>query len=286
MARRAICADAMNADENTRNTDDRTDSGIDRRNFLAVGGALATTLVAGCAGGNSGGSTTTTESTGSFRLFVSDQPVAIDEFDSLDVTIDGGRLFRADETEEGSETTETTTEATAAGNETATTTNETTTDATNETESEATETTSTDDDSDADQDGFVEIDVDDETVDLTTVLGEKAIGVFDGEVPTGRYSSVHLSVTQVEGSVDGEAVDVKLPSERLKITKPFEVSEDEPLEFVFDITVVKKGQSGGYNLLPVIGESGVVGKDVEMQEVEQSQADDTGANETTETTAD
>lgn len=215
---------------------------IGRRKFLAVGGAVATTLVAGCSGGD------TRESTGTFRMYVSDQPVAIDEFDSLDVTIDGARLYRGDEDATDSVTT----------NETVTT-----------------------DDDPAEQEEFVEIDVDDETVDLTTVTGEKASRIFDGEVPTDRYSSIHLSISQVAGVVDGDEVAVKLPSDRLKIITPFEVTEDEPLEFVFDITVVEKGQTGGYNLLPVIGESGVVGEDVEMQVVEQSQADGAGQTEAT-----
>lgn len=231
---------------------------VGRRKFLAVGGALATALVAGCTGGDS------TEPMGTFRLYISDQPVAIDEFDSLEVTIDGARLYRGEESDDSETTTETTTDGDA-------------------TETTTTETEATEQEPDEDQAGFVEIEVDDETVDLTTVTGEKALGVFEGEVPAGRYSTIHLSVSQVEGVVDGEDVDVSLPSGGLKIVKPFEVTEEEPLEFVFDITVVKKGQTGAYNLLPVIGESGVVGEDVEMQAVERAQGN---ATDTTETTAD
>lgn len=243
---------------------ERTQTAMDRRNFLAVGGAVATTLLAGCTGGE------TDEPAGTFRLYVSDQPVAIEEFDSLDVTIDGARLYRGDETPED----------TATATSTVTTDGEETAETTETTAAETTETTATETEPD-DQDGYVEIDVDDETVDLTTVTGEKAVEVFDGEVPAGTYSSIHISVSQVEGVVDGEEVDVKLPSERLKIVKPFEVGEDEPLEFVFDITVVQKGRSGGYNLLPVVGESGVVGEHVEMQEVEQNRNGGSDATETT-----
>ena len=116
---------------------------------------------------------------------------------------------------------------------------------------------------------------------LTTLPGEKATNVFEGEIPAGSYASVHLSVSAVDGVVDDDSVPVKLPSERLKIVKPFDVAADEPLELVFDITVVEKGKSGGYNLLPVIGESGVVGKDVEMEEVEQGKPADTGTTEAT-----
>ncbi|MEF8774807.1 MAG: DUF4382 domain-containing protein [Halobacteriales archaeon] len=232
-------------ERNVMDDDERTYASMNRRQALAVGGGLAATLLAGCTGGQ------TDEPAGTFRLYVSDQPVAIEEFDSLDVTIDGARLYRGDGTAE----------------DTATATSGATTDGEEMTETTETE-TEPDDGEGNDGDGYVEVDVDDETVDLTTVTGEKAVEVFDGEVPAGSYSSIHLSVSRVDGVVDGESVDVMLPSERLKVVKPFEVGEDEPLEFVFDITVVRKGQSGGYNLLPVVGESGVVGEHVQMQEVE------------------
>lgn len=296
---------------------------LDRRTFLAVGGAVTTTLVAGCTGGGSGGpdSGTSTaasggsdgagESTGTFQLYISDKPVAIDEFDSLDVTVDGARLFRGEESadEADATTTATTTDAktTATPQTPSTTGAETTTEgagtATTETSDESgTTTAETNDESDteptetteapeptetesttagSERAGVVDIAIDDRTVDLTTLPGKKATSVFAGAVPTGDYSSIHLSVSEVDGVVDGESVPVKLPSEKLKIVTPFTVAKDEPLEFVFDITVVEKGKSGGYNLLPVIGESGVVGNDVEVETVEQGTPAETGTADTT-----
>lgn len=70
------------------------------------------------------------------------------------------------------------------------------------------------------------------------------------------------------GVVDGETVEVMVPSNRLRIIKPFEIGADEELNFVFDINVVQKGPSGDYNLLPVIGKSGIVGEDVDVEEVD------------------
>ncbi|MFW6458046.1 MAG: hypothetical protein ACOCY6_01375 [Halodesulfurarchaeum sp.] len=52
------------------------------------------------------------------------------------------------------------------------------------------------------------------------------------------------------------------------IIRPFEIGADEELSFVFDINFVQEGPAGGYNLLPVIGKSGVVGEDVSVEEVE------------------
>ena len=274
---------------------------MDRRRFLTTTTAVGATLFAGCGGSSGdgatdGGSTTdgeasggdsdggATASTGAFRLLISDQPAAIDDFDSLDVTFDSARVFRAtaDEDDEEAEASSDDTDG-----ETETSTPSTETDTETETETETTETdeseTATededgdvaaesddgeDDDSEA---GFQTFDLDSPTVDLTEVVGDKAIGVLDGELETGRYVKIELSVSDVEGIVDDEAVPVKVPSNKLQITKSFEVTAEGAVEFVFDINVVKRG-SNGYNLLPVISESGVAGRDVEVDEVESSDA--------------
>ncbi len=49
--------------------------------------------------------------------------------------------------------------------------------------------------------------------------------------------------------------EVKLPSGRLQISKPFTVG-DNTSNFVYDITVIKAGNSGQYILKPQIAESG------------------------------
>jgi len=136
-----------------------------------------------------------------------------------------------------------------------------------------------DDDEDDDQDdesdrGFTVVDLDDATVDLTQVIEDDAIAVFDGEIPAGSYEKIELSVTTVEGIVDGEEVDVKLPSEKLQITNGFEVTSDEPVSFVFDINVVKRGPNNGYILKPVISGSGVAGRDVEVNEIDEGGDED------------
>ncbi|MFC7018621.1 MULTISPECIES: DUF4382 domain-containing protein [Haloarcula] len=264
---------------------------MDRRKFLGTTTAIGATLVAGCGGssgdgaasdGGSGDGTSSTESdggaaasTGTFRLLISDRPADIGDFDSLDVTFDSARVFRvqSDEDDEVDSATTATEapETEAPETETEETTTET---ATTETEGES-----------ADEAGFQTFDLDSPTVDLTEVVGAKAIGVLDGELETGRYAKVELSVAAVEGVVDGETVPVKVPSEKLQITKPFEVTAEAPVEFVFDINVVKKGPNG-YNLLPVISESGVAGKDVEIEEVESTASASSSAAGETGTDAD
>lgn len=108
------------------------------------------------------------------------------------------------------------------------------------------------------------------TVDLTYLKGDRAASIIQQELDAGNYSSVHLQVSDVQASIDNESANVKIPSERLQINKPFEISANSTTEFVFDINVVKRGQSGSYNLLPVISESGVAGQDVEVERVSRS----------------
>jgi len=72
-------------------------------------------------------------------------------------------------------------------------------------------------------------------------------------------SQVFIYVNEVKGTLKstGQTIDVKLPSNRLHISKPFEVTNDTLTNFTFDITVIEAGESGSYILKPEITESGV-----------------------------
>jgi hypothetical protein len=65
-------------------------------------------------------------------------------------------------------------------------------------------------------------------------------------------------VSKVTGKLKsaGQTVDVKLPSSKLHISRPFEVESDAVTSFTFDITVVATGHNGKYILKPQIGDSG------------------------------
>lgn len=240
-----------------------------RRQFVAGASGVGATLVAGCSGGSGGsddgggyGGGGGGGGSGTFRLLISDQPAAIEDFESLDVALSSARVFRADEGED-------ITSAAVTPDETETETPEPTPDETEAGTAEGRE-------------GFVELDLDDVTVDLTQVVGDRAVSVLEGELEEGRYSGIELRVASAEGVVDGETVEVNVPSDRLRIVRPFEIAADEELSFVFDINVVQRGPNG-YNLLPVIGKSGVVGEDVEVDEVDGD--GETTGTETTEATA-
>ena len=96
------------------------------------------------------------------------------------------------------------------------------------------------------------------TVDLTQVQGEQSQEIWRGDVPAGQYSQVFIYVIQVEGKLQstGETTEVTLPSSKLHISKPFEVTNDTLTSFTFDITVIEAGKSGRYMLKPQISESG------------------------------
>jgi len=95
-------------------------------------------------------------------------------------------------------------------------------------------------------------------VDLTDLQGNRAQEIWRGDIPEGEYIKVFLEVSQVSGILwdSDEEVDIKLPSSKLQISKPFTVESGEVTNFVYDLTVVKAGKSGQYILKPQIGQSG------------------------------
>ncbi|ELZ55902.1 MULTISPECIES: DUF4382 domain-containing protein [Halorubrum] len=293
-----------------RTQDDSTDR-FRRREFVALGAGASATLLAGCAGADetapsdgSDGSDGSETLTGNFRLLISDAPADIGDFDELNVTLSEARIFESqddaedDDENEGddegdAEDDETEDDEDVGGNESDPTGNETETggDSPNGTE-EADEDDEEEADGDGDEEeggdeeeadgdgdeagdrGYAVVDLDGATVDLTQVIEDDAIAVFDGELPAGSYEKIELDVSDVQGIVDGNEVEVKLPSEKLQITNGFEVTPDEPVSFVFDINVVKRGPNNGYILRPVISGSGVAGRDVEVNEIDEEDDED------------
>jgi len=103
------------------------------------------------------------------------------------------------------------------------------------------------------------------TVDLTELQGENATMLSRFDLPNGTYTAVRLHVAEVDGTLtSGEAVNVKLPSERLRLKERFTVGDGEEVDFVFDATVFEAGESGKYIVKPVASQSGT---DVPIREV-------------------
>lgn len=146
-----------------------------------------------------------TEEMANFRLLISDEPNAIGEFASLNVTV--SRIDLQQGGESG---------------------------------------------------GWVTYDLDPkETVDLTELTGDNATEIFNGYVEPGEYTKVLIHTENVTGTLLGdEKVTVKLPSEKLQISKPFTLGSDLLVDFIFDITVINAGKSDKYILKPQIAQSG------------------------------
>jgi len=97
-----------------------------------------------------------------------------------------------------------------------------------------------------------------QAVNLTDLQGDRAQEIWRGDVPDGEYSKVFLEISHISGILwdSEEEVEIKLPSGKLQISKPFQVGSGEITNFVYDLTVVEAGQSGQYILKPQIGQSG------------------------------
>lgn len=248
---------------NSNDPERRSTTAPRRRQFLLAGAAVGTAAIAGCTGDSTDDSTTDSSDDGTddqsddqptdddpnFRLLVSDLPADIGDFDSLDVTFDSARIFEGEDgdADEEEDSQESDADDNGAG-----------------------------DDADERGRGHSVLDLDGATVDLTQVIGDRAMPVFEGMLSPGTYRKVELHVATIEGIVDGEAAEVKVPSEKLQITKPFEVRADDTVDFVFDINVVRRGQGNRYNLTPVVSGSGVNGEDVDVEEVDGDEATDDG----------
>ena len=95
-------------------------------------------------------------------------------------------------------------------------------------------------------------------VDLKPLEGENALEIWSGNLTAGEYNKVFIYVDSVTGildGADGDEANVKLPSNKLQISKPFTIG-DSVVNFVYDITVVEAGKSGKYVLKPQIAQSG------------------------------
>lgn len=105
---------------------------------------------------------------------------------------------------------------------------------------------------------WIERDVDNETVDLTELQGAKATKIAEYDLPNGTYTKVFVHVSDVNGTLNatGDSVDVKLPSQKLHINKQFIVNGSNEVDFVYDLSVHKAGQSGMYIIKPVVAQSG------------------------------
>ena len=106
------------------------------------------------------------------------------------------------------------------------------------------------------------------TMDLTRLQGANASLVERYEVQEANYTKVFMSVDGIDATLtSGESTNVKLPSEKLQLNQNFTVGNGDEVDFVYDIMVMKAGNSGKCVLRPVASESGT-GVEIEKVDTE------------------
>ncbi len=108
---------------------------------------------------------------------------------------------------------------------------------------------------------WVECEPEVDEVDLALLPGDETQEIWRGNIPEGQYTKIFIQVADVRGVLKetGQTVEVKLPSQKLHISKSFQITADTVTSFTYDLTVVATGspQSGiKYILKPQVGESG------------------------------
>jgi hypothetical protein len=98
-------------------------------------------------------------------------------------------------------------------------------------------------------------------VDLTLVQGDKTQEIWRGDIPVGEYNRISIEVSEVTGILKeiGETVEIKLPSQKLHISKSFNVNAGDLTTFTYDLTVIAAGSSQSgikYILKPQADQSG------------------------------
>ena len=95
--------------------------------------------------------------------------------------------------------------------------------------------------------------LDDTPVNLSDLEGSGSSTIANLTLEEGKYAKLELYVDQIEAKVDGQPVDIFVPSGVLKVVGGFSVGSDATATFEFDIRLVKRGNQDVYNLVPVIG---------------------------------
>jgi hypothetical protein len=217
---------------------------LDRRTYLKTTGLATAGMIglAGCTGDSGSGSDSGDDdgtSYGTLSTAVTDQPSAIDDFESLTVTIDGIWITPAGSDEEDTDDSD---------------------EATNETDTNETDAEDAEDDEemaeadDDDEDGgrrYIEFEEPQEA-DLVQLQGSSTKLIDETEVETGDYAFLQINVAGTEGVLtDGSEAEVTTPGNApLKFNTSFEVRPEETTRFIADFAPNKRGPNG-YIIRPV-----------------------------------
>ena len=86
-----------------------------------------------------------------------------------------------------------------------------------------------------------------ELIDVTEFLGET-------ELTSGKYTQIRLLVSSINLEVDGEPVTLKVPSNKIKLVKPFTISTNKTTTLTLDFDAEESVHQAGskYILKPTI----------------------------------
>jgi len=97
----------------------------------------------------------------------------------------------------------------------------------------------------APEDSWVTIVEEEKTFDLMNIQGAEVF-LGEEEVEAGQYTQIRLEVTKVTVTLDGKEISAKLPSDKLKVVRTWEVKPDDTtiltLDFEADKFVVITGK--------------------------------------------
>jgi len=88
------------------------------------------------------------------------------------------------------------------------------------------------------------------TIDLTDIKYILAIQIWEGEILIGQYTKVRVDIASVDAvlNISGIPLNIILSDISLVLELPFEITEDDITNFVYDITVTD--QSGQLGTVP------------------------------------
>lgn len=107
-----------------------------------------------------------------------------------------------------------------------------------------------------------------EKLDLVPLQEENAQEIWSGTLPDGQYTKVFIYVSDIDAVLETCAcTHEKLPSQKLHINTLFNIPEDSPVSFIFDLSVIAAGSQQNdikYILKPVVSQSGPNQKFIEV----------------------
>lgn len=93
------------------------------------------------------------------------------------------------------------------------------------------------------------------TFDLWQIQGNETVLGYAPSIPAGNYTQLRMHIVSVNVTIDGNTTDATVPSEWLKLVRPFEVVNGNTTTLIIDFDVAKSivvTGAGDVKLKPVV----------------------------------